>query len=252
MSAPSELPQTGGTQTPAGTIAVIPYKPTAPKYGGIQETGPQTWDAWTGGKPKADWSGLEDPSPSIIKATQFRPKSVSSQSKSRHYRVKGSDTKFTRDDDLLTFQKKIMKHFKTHGLDTITYLEDPTDPTRVVSVIDDHARFNHKAGVKKANETMEAHYDSYAKSDDSEATEYLIDSLDPALENQLYESCTESDSFAAHWLKLIQIIRSVSIERFNKIKATLKGRKVSDYAADRVVLEQKIFHRVASAGNRLY
>ncbi len=234
MSAPSELPQTGGTQTPAGTIAVIPYKPTAPKYGGIQETGPQTWDAWTGGKPKADWSGLEDPSPSIIKATQFRPKSVSSQSKSRHYRVKGSDTKFTRDDDLLTFQKKIMKHFKTHGLDTITYLEDPTDPTRVVSVIDDHARFNHKAGVKKANETMEAHYDSYAKSDDSEATEYLIDSLDPALENQLYESCTESDSFAAHWLKLIQIIRSVSIERFDKIKSTLKGRKASDYAAENI------------------
>ncbi len=226
--------QTGTTQGSPGTIATIPFKPTTPKFGGVQETGSQTWDVWTGGKPKADWSGLEDPTPAIIKATQFRPSSVTSQAKSHHYRVMGPDTKFTRDSELLNFQKKILKHLKLHGMDTVTYLEDPTDTSRVVSVIEDHAKFNVKEGIKKANDNMKANFDSYAKSDDSDATEYLLACLDSDLENQLYESCTDGDSFVSHWLKLIHIIRSVSIERFDKIKATLKSRKVSDYAGENI------------------
>ncbi len=230
MAEEGKMSQTGATET--GTIATIPFKPTTPKFGGVQETASQTWNAWTGGKPKADWSGLEDPTPPVINATQFRPASVISQSKSRHYRVMGLETKFTRNDELLSFQKKVSKHLKLHGMDTIAYLEDPTDTSRVVSVIEDHAKFNLKEGVRKANSNMKTHFDSYARRDDSEATEYLLASLDPVLENQLYESCKDGESFVAHWLKLIQIIRSVSIERFDKIKNTLKDRKVSDYPSE--------------------
>ena len=98
-----------------------------PKFGSnLKQTGPDSWAAWTGGKPKADWSGLVDEDPNMIGPNQFRASSVASRAKSQSYRIQGTSTKFTRDGNLLTFQKKLMKHFVQYGLDTITYLRDPT------------------------------------------------------------------------------------------------------------------------------
>ena len=88
----------------------MPFKPVKPRFGGLSEIGTGVWAAWTGGKPAADWKGLDDPNPKAIKPNQYRVNSVSSEAKARHYRVVGLDTKFKRSDDLPTFQKKVMKH----------------------------------------------------------------------------------------------------------------------------------------------
>ena len=138
----SGIPPT--TATPTATVARIPFKPTTPKFGGVEEVGQDTWAAWTGGKPKADWTGLLDPSPVSVTPTQYCSSSVSSQAKARAYRVHGLETKFSRNSDLQTFQKKVWKHLVEHGMDTITYLEDPIKSTEVASVVTDHARFDVK------------------------------------------------------------------------------------------------------------
>jgi len=62
----------------AATTAGSQFIPERPKFGGIKETGPDTFTPWTGGKPKADFTGLEEPDPKSIRATQFRPSSISS------------------------------------------------------------------------------------------------------------------------------------------------------------------------------
>jgi len=53
-----------------------PFKPKEPKFGGLTEVGTDIWAPWTGGKPKADWSELEENSPTTIIATQYRSTSI--------------------------------------------------------------------------------------------------------------------------------------------------------------------------------
>ena len=59
--------EVAGTATP--TIAADAtgiFKPKEPKFGGLVEEAKDKWTAWTGGKPKADWTGLEQPNPTLI------------------------------------------------------------------------------------------------------------------------------------------------------------------------------------------
>lgn len=65
------------------------WQPTPPIMGGNSQTGPKIIEAWTGGKPKADWSGLEDPSTGHTSPSQIRPYGSGSSLKSHIYRQKG-------------------------------------------------------------------------------------------------------------------------------------------------------------------
>ena len=42
-----------GVAQGAGGSAGNSYKPKKPKFGGISQTGTDSWSAWTGGKPKS-------------------------------------------------------------------------------------------------------------------------------------------------------------------------------------------------------
>ena len=107
---------------PGGTTTDIPFKQATPKHGGIAEIATNKWAAWTGGAPSDDWTGLKDPNPTSIGPNQYRSANISSQAKAQYYRTQGLETKFTRDGDLQVFQKKVLKHLETYGLDTIVYL----------------------------------------------------------------------------------------------------------------------------------
>eukprot|EP00980_Cylindrotheca_fusiformis_P025950 scaffold14973_cov83-Cylindrotheca_fusiformis.AAC.1 len=61
--------------------------------GGIEEVRDQDFTAWTGGKPKADWSGLEDPGAERTNIYQQRPTAGGAGQKSQaSWRVKGLTT----------------------------------------------------------------------------------------------------------------------------------------------------------------
>ena len=193
----------------------MPIRPTGPKFGGVKEIESGRWAVWTGGEPKGDWSELKELNPEVIIPTQYRATTISGQSKSRHYRVTGLTNKFSRSSNLLTFQKKVLKHLKDHGLDTITYLQHPNRAGEVVCVINQHALFTMQEGVKLGNDRKKdgTSYDTYCMENDQDAKEFLINSMDEDLERQLYENCNEQDSFIAMWFNLINIVKSVSIMR---------------------------------------
>ena len=212
-----------------------PFIPTKPKFGDVVEVGTGTWVAWTGGEPKADWTELKQTAPVSIDSNQYRVTLISARSKQKYYRTLGFETKFTRTSDLQTFQRKIWKHLVGYGMGTITYLPDPSMTNKVVSVIDHHARFEVKSGVTKANELVtNLTWDSYDLDNIRDAKEFLLNCISEDLEKQLYEVCDEQDSFAAYWLQLIHIIKSVSIDRFDKIKDRIKARKLSDYPGENI------------------
>ena len=96
-----ETPLTPPPPPPRSGESTKTFKMPKPKFGGLTEVSSNTWAAWTGGKPNATWTGLEDPNPKLIKPNQHRSPSISSQAKAQYYRVLGMEPEFSRDGDLL-------------------------------------------------------------------------------------------------------------------------------------------------------
>ena len=127
-----KTPGTGGGGGGGSPPPKISFQPLKPKFGNVTEIAKDSWATWTGGKPEADWSGSDNPNPSSVEPNQHRSVDIGTQSKSQCYRIKGLDPKFGKNSDLLVFQKDVMQHLKEHGLDTITYLPDPTKKDTLV------------------------------------------------------------------------------------------------------------------------
>ena len=215
------------TEEPVGSM----YSPKKPKHGGLKETGPDTKTAWCGGKPRADYSGLEEENPTTIQPTQYRPNSISGQAKARWYRTMGLTTKLTRDGDILGFERDTIDHLEDHGLDTITYLKDQGDASKVISVVSNHGRFNHSKACKEANDVALIHFDEYDQANQKDAIKFLLNSLDTDLRKQLLESVYKEDCFIVYWLTLMRIVRSVSVDRYYRVMEEMKRRRVTNYPA---------------------
>jgi hypothetical protein len=147
-------------RTGATTAQFVPSKP---KMGGVTKISNLSSMAWTGGKPLSKFTGLEEPSPDTLMATQYRPTSIGAATKGQLNRITGFESKFTRKSDLLTFQKKTLDHLVRHGMDTITYLTDPTDSTKVVSIVSEHAQFTLKEAKNTEKTDQQSQYDEYDK-----------------------------------------------------------------------------------------
>ena len=57
---------------------------------------------------------------------------------------------------------------------------------------------------------------------DKDATKFLLNSVDEDLKQQLYQACKTGTPFIGYWLRLIKIISSTFIKRFEKIKKKLE------------------------------
>ena len=151
------------------SLSSTPFRPKEPKFGGITQIGASTWVAWTGGKPNANWTELEEVKPKNIQPNQHRPLGITSQTKSQAYRQRGLETKFSRKSDLQTFQHEVLNHLENHGMDTVTYIEDPTNNTNVVSIISDHGKFTLAEGSKSGDDIQLIHFDEHDHSNCEDA-----------------------------------------------------------------------------------
>ena len=163
------LQQSSGTAPPV-------YKPDSPTMGGVIQYQGKDYVAWTGGKPKADWSGLEDSTASYKNPRQPRGNSVSGEQKAFSYRTQGLQEKFSQEGDLSAFIQKVEKHLVHYGLDSIAYLPDPQDKQTMRSVITEHARFSVE-NAKDEQAKLVTKYDEYGKKNNEAAAEFLFDSL---------------------------------------------------------------------------
>ena len=108
---------------PQPATSTSSFKPTKPKMGGVEQTDATTWCVWTGGKPLAGWTGLATPNPTSKTPEQYRATSMTSQAKSRHYRIEGLTPKFSRKDDFRQFQRKFMSQDKMFRTKTYVHTE---------------------------------------------------------------------------------------------------------------------------------
>ena len=228
-----------GSNTPTGTGFVI-FKPDEPVMGGLVQTGREDWTPWVGGKPKADWSGLDDTTPDID-PNQFRPTSAGSAQKSKKYRVDAIDKVITKGGDLLVARKALEEKMKEYGLDTISYLPDPEEEnkglsasTTMLSVLTHHSRFT----TEKATEGAKRYYakfDRYDRANNADAKELLYKSLDQEIKDELDLVKQDMDTFIEWWMEVVSIIRAPTSDRFEELKKMFRNRKIDSFKGHDIV-----------------
>ena len=224
------LPETAATSTE--TLGDVEGKPPKPIMGAVIALSKDSWSAWTGGMPKADWTGL-DPSSQLetTSPNQLRPVYVSAAQKGYNHRRTGMTTLFNPADDLISFQNAVWDHLTDTGMDTIAYLPDPTDETMMSNVVKSHARYTVQSAQLLVKKQL-VKYDKYDKTNDKAARTYLLASLTGTLSNKVAEKLEDSDPFPIVWLQFLKAIQSTSIERFEDLKASIKLRLPSQYPGE--------------------
>ena len=129
---PSLAPASTGTTTTlsTGTTKTAPIKPVDPIMSTYNESykGAADWYAISGGKPKADWSGLDTSVPrQAPNPKQDRPAKSDAKQKAYTLRIVGLTVPFKEGHSLRDFREDILDHLNKNGLDTITFLPDVAD-----------------------------------------------------------------------------------------------------------------------------
>lgn len=232
-----------GSTTPGATVLM----PTNPKMGGIVQITATEYSAWTGGKPKVDWSGLDDAALTEYKSpNQLRPVSVYSQQKAYNVRKMGLKEKFEEGGDLAAFQTNVLKHLQDTGMDAVAYLPNPQDPTEMINVIENHSRFTVKTAIA-ASALLYPDFDKYDITNDTAAREFLLDSLDSKLGKTVDEKTKEMDTvtFVVLWLQFIECIQVRSVRTYDMIMDRIKARHPSQFPGQNIKALAKVFREDA-------
>ena len=201
------------------------------------------FSAWTGGKPKVDWSGLDDAALKEYESpNQLRPASVYSQQKAYNTRKLGRLEKFEEGGDLAAFQNTVLKHLQDTGMDAISYLPNPQDPTTMINIIENHSRFTVKTAID-ASALLFAEFDKYDSTNDKAAREFLLDSLESKLSTTVDEKTKEMKTltFAVLWVQFIECIQVQSVRIYEGIMTRIKSRRPSDFPGEDVKALAKAF-----------
>jgi hypothetical protein len=194
-------------------------KPKQPIMGGLTQTDTDKWLAWTGGKPTADWKGLEQTTPDYETPNQMRP---IYDVKGHNHRKSGLSDKFNKTDSLIPFKKRVWTHLKDNGLDAISYLPDMRK--QMSCVIHDHSRCALES-AREASAIQVGLHDKYDVTNNTAAVAFPLDSLAPALGETMSERLEETDSFHVAWMVLMNEIQVQSVERFEALKTNIKNRR---------------------------
>jgi hypothetical protein len=79
----------------------------------------------------------------------------------------------TPSSDLAVFQTAVWNHLVDTGMDTIAYLQDPEDSTKMTDVVKSHARYT-VDNAKLLSTVQVAKYDKYDRTNDVAAKAYLL------------------------------------------------------------------------------
>jgi hypothetical protein len=212
-------------------------RPKDPRMGSTEETyvGSNVFYYAFGGAPLPDWSGIKDPSSRLLSDLCYRSLDPVSGQKSTLYRTKGLSKPYDRSQKLSDFQKKVWDHLVNYGLDTIGYLQDPKDPTKVQSVVQYHARFNGDLSKALAvSKVWKEKFDSWDKKHDFEARQFLLNSLSDEVKSGFETFHERDDTFAATWLKLIHYLVTTTSKTYDEMKQTIRSKRPQQYAGQNI------------------
>jgi len=228
-SSPTFTDPMGTTPLPS---TVLDVRPTNPKMGGVVQLSKDSWSAWTGGKPNASWTALADTEPrNYTSPNQLRSPSIASAQKGYNFRRTGQNPPFKQSDDFVIFKDKLWDHFRDTGMDSIAYLPDPAENSRMISIVKWHARFTTKTAQASMEQQLQR-YDSYDRLNDTAATTYLLTSISTSVLTRVKDRMDEDDPFPLVWLHFMKTIQSTSVQRFEDLKLAIKQRSPTQFAGE--------------------
>ena len=226
----------------APATAPIPVTSTGPglkpNMGEWAETyaGSRVYNVSFGGKPKADWSGIDVPCLEMA-GNNYRPINPTMDSKGYSLRTTAIQPPFAKGNNLATFQHKITAHLCEHGLDTVSYLPDHHDPSEMLDVVTFHSRFI--VDMPKsylAIESTSSKFDKWDKANDKAAKTFLTNCIHDELFDELRFKLSPADTFCSMWLKLMHHIITSSVTRFEIIKNSIKSKHPKQYPGQNITL----------------
>ena len=236
-------PSQGGTQqqvppTPIFVPPPPPRKPNDPLMGTCEETfkGSGSFYYVFGGKPKADWTGIQDLDQRSMSDLCFRSLDPVTGQKGVHHRTKPLSPKFGMKNSLAEFQADVWDHLVKFGLDTVSYLPDPRNINRVLCVVTKHAQFTGDMSlVEGLSNRLALKFDIWDKRHDNEAKSFLLSSLSEDLKKNFKPFHNkEKDTFAVTWLKLIHYLVSSNSRTFDKLKDDIRRIKPQLYPGQNI------------------
>ena len=178
-----------GSSSATATVRHLPHmcnlSAMKPIMGSLVQIKSDTFAAWTG--------GISQIHP-ILNNSGFCEQS------------KGLDVKFLKEEgDLFSFQHKLLQHFQDMGMNTITYLKDLGDPTKMVNLLMDHTQFT-QAYIKTAIEEQCKLYDSYNHSNDCSACYSLLDTFDISFKQYIKDHLPNDFCLLIVWMQVIKAL----------------------------------------------
>jgi hypothetical protein len=220
-------------QPPSGTAAQVTIpSPIPPIMGGLVDGGGYLV-AFTGGKPKPDWSGLETSSQVNTNPNQLRIVGSKGVLPYNNRRT-GLATKYKHGGDLETLMTDMTKHLKNHGMDTIAYRKDPHDASKMVHCLKEHPRFN-LTYVRSSSESLKEHWDAYDLANDECAIHFFLDSIDTSMRTKVEKRQKESDTFVDVVFIFLMLETPYTAKKFEAIKAQIRARKPQQYSGQNIL-----------------
>jgi hypothetical protein len=122
----------------------------------------------------------------------------------------------------LDFTEILETYLQRNGLDYITYLPDHQNPGEMISIIQHYSKFELQTLIEASLNLLKTKFDRYDHDNNDSARNWLLNSLDPELKDDVTKRVKPNDGFCVNWLQMIQLVQSTSFNRFETIK-----RKIS-------------------------
>jgi hypothetical protein len=164
-------------------------------------------------------------------AYQHRPISTTASGKGQSRREEGRKATFAEGtSDLPTFIYHMDRHFVANGMDTIAYLTDPADNTRMTNCVVDYPRLTTSTTARMIV-GREALYDAYDKKNEGEAIQYLLNSLDGKLSKKIIAAC-QGKLFVEYFPEFIAIVRRATVDQVKLLKDRIQALKQANYVGE--------------------
>jgi len=120
-------------------------------------------------------------------------------------------------------------------LDTISYLPNVANKTIMCSIITEHPKFTTSLlEFIKIAKNISLLYGAFDLDNSVAATEFLLASLDTQLTRRLKRLLEPGDSFAAVWLRLIDVLVSISSRHHDDIREKVRKCSPTNYAQENI------------------
>jgi hypothetical protein len=82
-------------------------------------------------------------------------------------------------------------------------LADPQDPSKMISMIKSYSKFELQTTIEAAQNLRKTKFDCYDHNNEDSAGNWLLNSFDPELKDDVTKHDKPTDGFCGNWLQMI-------------------------------------------------